>query len=258
MKKTLLSLLISSAIISGSAQTATNFTTNDCASVSHTLFTELDAGKVIVLCWVMPCASCIGPASTDAAAVQGFASSFPGRVKFYLFDDNGGTNCSTLSSWASSNSITADAIFQNAGNVVKMTDYGSAGMPKTVVLGGANHTVFYNVNGTVSSSALQTAITNGLNATTGIAEPISISGLNLFPNPADNRSEISYSLSTSSDIRIDIYNIVGENVSTVFSGVQNAGEHSAAIETQKLLNGIYFVKLTTGNSEKTIKLSVVH
>lgn len=258
MKKSLLSLLISSAIITVSAQTATNFTTNDCTGASHTLFTELDAGKVIVMCWVMPCATCIAPASTDAATVQSFASSHPGRVKFYLLDDNGGTTCTTLNSWANTNSITADATFQNAGNAVKMTDYGTAGMPKTVVLGGTSHTVFYNTNGSVSSTALQSAITNALNSTTGIAEQEYFSSLNLFPNPADSRSEISYTLNASSNVKIEVYNIVGEKAATVFSGFQNAGEQSMSIDTQKLSNGIYFVKLTSGSSEKTIKLSVAH
>ena len=55
MKKLLLAsslLLLSGFIAFG--QTAVNFTGNDCAGTSHTLFTELDAGKVIVVTFVMP------------------------------------------------------------------------------------------------------------------------------------------------------------------------------------------------------------
>lgn len=259
MKKTLLSICSGLALTFGFAQTATNFTVNDCAGNSHTLFTELDAGKVIVMCWVMPCATCIAPASADASAVQSFASSHPGRVKFYILDDTGGSSCNTLTSWQSTNSITSDATFQNAGNVIKMTDYGTAGMPKTVVLGGTTHTVFYNVNGTVTSTGLQTAITNALNSTTGIQEQgATLTSLNLYPNPADIRTEISYSLGTASEIKIDIYNVVGEKIATVFSGQQGQGEHNMAVDTQKLSSGIYFIKFSGGNEEKTIKLSVSH
>ena len=39
------------------AQTATDFTANDCAGTSHHLFAELDAGKIIVAAFVMPCGS---------------------------------------------------------------------------------------------------------------------------------------------------------------------------------------------------------
>lgn len=257
MKKLLLSVFSGLAFTFGFAQsTATDFTATDCASTSHNLFTELDAGKVVVICWVMPCATCITPAATNASAVQSFASSYPGRVKYYVVDDNGGTSCSTLSSWQSTNGITSTATFGNAGNVIKMTDYGTAGMPKTVVLGGANHTVYYNQNGTVSSSALNTAITNALNATTGIAETENINSFHIFPNPANNSSTVSYSLESSSDVTIDVYNMIGENIKTVFSGNQNAGEHKLDVDCTKLNNGFYFIKIGAGKLEKTILLSV--
>ncbi|MBI4931851.1 MAG: T9SS type A sorting domain-containing protein [Bacteroidetes bacterium] len=255
-------LLFCSALFIGATlaaqTTATNFTCNDCNSVSHTLFSELDAGKVIVMCWVMPCATCIPPASADAAAVQSFASSYPGRVKFYLVDDVGNTSCSTLTGWASTNGITTDAAFGNSGTPIKMTDYGTSGMPKTVVLGGPNHTIFYNVNGTVSSSALQTAITNALNASTGISEAGNISSFNVFPNPTGNSTEISYSLQSSSDVKAELFNLVGEKLKSVSSGNQSAGVHKITIDCTDITNGIYFVKLIANRTEQTITLSVSH
>ena len=263
-KNTMKKLLLSSAMVLVSTfmtfgQTGVNFTASDCASTSHTLFTELDAGKVVVICWVMPCGACISSASTDATTVQGYASSNPGRVKFYLVDDTGNSTCSTLTSWASTNSITTDAKFGNAGNTIKMTDYGSTGMPKTVVMGGTSHTVFYNVNGTVSASALQTAINNALASTTGIADPISnFSAINLFPNPAGNTTEISYSLQSSSDVKIEVFNLVGATVKSISAGIQSAGEQKIKIDCSDLNNGIYFVKMIAANTEKTITLSVAH
>ena len=60
MKKTLLTAISGLFTILGFAQTtATDFTANDCGGTSHTLFTELNAGNVIVITWVMPCSSCI-------------------------------------------------------------------------------------------------------------------------------------------------------------------------------------------------------
>lgn len=56
MKKLLLafSQLLLSGFMAFGQTTATDFTVNDCGGTSHNLFTELDAGKVIVLCWPMP------------------------------------------------------------------------------------------------------------------------------------------------------------------------------------------------------------
>ena len=261
MKKLLLSssLLLVSGLMAFGQSTATNFTATDCASTSHTLFTELDAGKVIVLTWVMPCGACITGASNSASAVQSFASSNPGQVKFYLVDDAGNTSCSTLSSWASTNSITTDAKFGNSGNVIKMSDYGTSGMPKIVVLGGSSHTVYYNVNGSGSVSAISSAITTALNAMTGIAESAaSVSSINVFPNPASVSSSVSYSLETASAVNVELYNMVGVKVKTIFSGNQNAGEQKLAVDCSLINNGIYFVKIIAGRTEKTITLSVAH
>ena len=67
------------------AQTnATDFTTDDCNGTSHTLFDELDDDKVIVIAWVMPCTPCATYAGYASNAVQSFATSHPGRVKYYL------------------------------------------------------------------------------------------------------------------------------------------------------------------------------
>src|ERR1051326_3358893 len=184
MKKIFTLLFAGLASVVFAQTTATDFTANDCAGNTHTLFSELDAGKVIVLCWVMPCSNCIAGASTDASVVQNYTSSNPGRVKFYISDDAGNTTCSTLAGWESTNSITCDATFGNSGNTINMNDYGGTSMPKTVVLGGTSHAIFLNVNGTPTTSALQTAINNALNASTGVAEENNFSYLNLFPNPA--------------------------------------------------------------------------
>ena len=86
MKKT---LMIITAILTtlgfAYAQTnATDFTTDDCNGTSHTLFDELDDDKVIVIAWVMPCTPCATYAGYASNAVQSFATSHPGRVKYYL------------------------------------------------------------------------------------------------------------------------------------------------------------------------------
>ena len=253
MKKTLLVAFAGFLTTFGFAQTAVNFTLNDCASSSHTLFTELNAGKVIVLTWVMPCGQCIGIASTAATTAQGYASSNPGRVKFYLVDGN--NMCSTLASWASTNSITPDAVFSNSA--IKMTDYGSSGMQKTVVMGGPDHTVYYNQVGNISASAIQTAINNALAATTGIAEnKISNFGLNVFPNPSASNSKVSYTLTTPATVSIDILNLLGEKVNTISLGTQSAGKQEAQINVESLSKGIYLIRLNAGEATETVQISV--
>ena len=255
MKNLVLSIVTIFTVLSASAQTATNFNCNDCSATNHDLFTELNAGKVIVITWVMPCGACIASASTASNTVQGYASSNPGTVKFYLSDDYGTTSCSTLNSWASTNSITADAVFSNSA--VSMADYGSAGMPKTVVIG-PDHTVYYNQNGAVSASAIQAAINNAL--AVGITESNNtISTVSLFPNPVNgNTTVLNYSLTQNSDVTVDIYNMLGENVKSNIVQDQTAGKHATAIDLAGLSNGVYFIRLGAGEAAQTVKFIIAN
>ena len=139
MKKYILKslLVLFVANISFAQTTATDFITNDCNGITHNLFDSLDAGNVIVICWVMPCTPCATYAGYASDAVQSFATSHPGRVKYYLADDYANNTCSYLSGWASNYNIATDAFFSTTD--LDMLDYGTVGMPKVVVLGKNTH-----------------------------------------------------------------------------------------------------------------------
>ena len=139
------SLLVLFAVnISFSQTTATNFTTNDCNGVSHHLFDELDNGNVVVIAWVMPCTPCATYSLPAYSAVELFATSHPGQVHFYMADDYANTSCSSLSSWGDNYNMSNSTFFSSTD--VNMNDYGVAGMPKVVVLGGLDHHVYFNEN----------------------------------------------------------------------------------------------------------------
>lgn len=255
MKKVLLLIFIALSSITTNAQTATNFNCNDCQNVNHDLFAELDAGKVIVLCWVMPCGACIGPSQNCATAAQSYSSSNPGRVKFYLIDDSGNTNCATLDAWAATNGIIPDASFSN--NTIRMTDYGINGMPKIVVLGGSSHTVFFNENNTFDYHQLIVAVDDAL-AATGITDHnTAFLAVNLFPNPARIGSTVlSYSLTENTEVTIDIYNAFGAKIKCIAVGNEMPGEHVVALDLSAFSNGAYFINLMAGESSQAIRFIV--
>lgn len=254
MKKTL-GVILGGLMISASfGQTvATDFTTDDCASTSHTLFTELEAGKVIVMIWVMPCGACISKAQTVQTTVDGMANP---NVLFYLVDDVGNTSCATLDSWAATNSLTPDASFGNSGNVIDMEDYGTIGMPKVVVLGGTDHTVFYNTNGTVSASELEDSITAALTASIADNNPIQF-GLTSFPNPAKTSVQITWSMSVSDNTIMEVFDLSGRILNSIDLGVLSAGSQSYLLNIESFEEGSYFIKLNVGLISETIRLTVV-
>ena len=258
MKKILLFAFTGIIASTSIAQTAVNFNVNDCSGSNHDLFTELNAGKVVVIAFVMPCTSCIGPSLSAYTEVQNYASSNPGRVVFYLSDDVGTTTCSTLTTWANSNGMTSpNAIFSNAA--VKESDYGTGGMPKIVVLAGPSHNVLYTENGSLNVTNFDNAINQGLVA--GIFENAkSDLQLKLFPNPiSTDKSHLSYTLPEMEDVNIKIYNSVGALVKNFPLGEQSTGKHEIILsDFDSFESGTYYFSIIAGKSSQSIKLSVTH
>jgi hypothetical protein len=253
MKKLLLSILVFGALASRS-QTATNFNVNDCGGTSHDLFTELNSGKVIVLCWVMPCGACISPAQSAHNIVQSYASSNPGVVQFYLCDDYGTTSCTTLNNWKTSNGLTQATVFSNAA--IKMSDYGSTGMPKMVVLGGLNHQVYDNQNNTLNSTTFSTAINNALAAATSITEvSADVVSAKVSPNPASSELTLSYNAKQTDKLFIEIYNSIGQKVKVV-ENASAFGKNEIKVNVESLSTGNYFVRVDNGKSVETVKFSI--
>ncbi len=256
MKKLFLLLFIPIfTLVLPAQQFATNFNCNDCSNVNWDLFTELEAGNVVVMCWVMPCSACIPSATINMTTVQSFSASYPGRVKYFLCDDTGNNSCSDITTWAGNAAITADAMF--ATSCINWLDYGSPSMPKTVVLGGMDHHVYYLQNGEVNNHDVNIAVQNAL-AETGVDDHNNtFSGLGLFPNPATtNGVELCYTLIQPENIIFEIQNPYGVKISRFVIGDENPGKHEHALDLSMLSNGIYLIKLNVGNSSQTIKFIV--
>ncbi|HLG02813.1 MAG TPA: T9SS type A sorting domain-containing protein [Bacteroidia bacterium] len=258
MKKKLLALFTGLlAITAVNAQTPVNFNCNDCAGANHDLFSELASGKVIVISWVMPCSSCLGPTLTASNIVQSYASSNPGQVLMYVSDDYANTNCTSLNSWVNGNGITATT-FSNS--LVDMGDYGSAGMPKIIVLGGGSTpTVFFNQNNSAAGNS--TAIQNAINSAllTGVNESSAAFGVvNLFPNPSTDLAAITFNAQNSGEGQIEVYNQLGQEAMDIFSGTFVQGENKVQFSVAGLASGIYFVKISDAENSRMIKIIVSH
>ena len=263
MKKYLLtiSFFLLSGLLAIGQTTATDFTASDCSSAGHTLFSVLDSGKIVVLVWVMPCATCISDSKAAFDAAQSFATSNPGKVLYWLSDDAGNTSCSSISSWAGTNAIgpvsSTIAFLSNAGNTIDQANYGGIGMPHVVVIG-PNHHIYLNIkNGSNDLVAITDSIAAAL-ATLGVANVTNTeNGLNLFPNPAKDKVTLSYSLYEQSQVSIEVINVIGQKVKTITPVMQNSGEHSIDVNfDSKLANGIYFLRFIAGNSSQTIKFNI--
>jgi hypothetical protein len=241
----------------GLAQTAVNFTCNDCFGASHDLFTELDAGKVIVLCWVEPCGGCADASLISSTLVESFQDDYPDKVYLYLVDDFANTDCESLISWANIFGIHPTTFFSDAS--ISMFDYGEPGMPKVVVVSDVNHQVFYNANFTVEALALEEAINNAIIATTtGYRDMIGdYFSVKIFPNPAKETVTVSLNLKALTTIRAEILDQTGRIVYLNMWNGLSEGPNVIELGIPSIEEGIYFLKLTDGSNTSMAKLVIV-
>lgn len=64
-----------------------------------------------------------------------------------------------------------------------------------------------------------------------------------YPNPFNSSTTISYSLSRRSNVRLSIYNILGQLVKTLLNEDQFPGEYSINWNAANLNSGIYYIHL---------------
>jgi len=80
--------------------------------------------------------------------------------------------------------------------------------------------------------------------------------LKVKPNPIAYKGIISYYIPLKSKVRIDLYNILGQNIKELESGTKEKGEYNMVINTFSFSQGIYFIKLSANNRCAIVKLII--
>ena len=66
-----------------------------------------------------------------------------------------------------------------------------------------------------------------------------------YPNPFNPRTAISYQLSAISQVKLSIYNLLGQHVATLVSARQPAGNYTVEWDATGFASGVYLYKLST-------------
>ncbi len=88
-------------------------------------------------------------------------------------------------------------------------------------------------------------------------ESANSSSLDVYPNPFSNNTTLEINLTANQKVRVDVYNVIGENVYSIDKGQLPSGEHKVVLNAEELPSGVYFVTLTT-NEGRISKRVVVN
>ncbi len=78
-----------------------------------------------------------------------------------------------------------------------------------------------------------------------------------YPNPFNPTTQISFSIDKISKVILEIYDIKGMYICTLIDDEYNAGIHETYWDASKYSSGVYFVRLSDGNSHLTQKLMLI-
>ena len=78
-----------------------------------------------------------------------------------------------------------------------------------------------------------------------------------YPNPFNPSTTIKFSLPTASNVKITIFNLLGQEIQTLVDETKEAGIHEINFNAQNLNSGVYLYKIEAGSYIQTRKMTLI-
>ncbi|MDH3268344.1 MAG: T9SS type A sorting domain-containing protein [Ignavibacteria bacterium] len=78
-----------------------------------------------------------------------------------------------------------------------------------------------------------------------------------YPNPFNPSTNIKYSVPETGNIRLSVFNTVGEEVAVLVDGLSQSGIFEVSFNASNLPSGVYLYKLQSANSIQTMKMMLL-
>jgi photosystem II stability/assembly factor-like uncharacterized protein len=90
-----------------------------------------------------------------------------------------------------------------------------------------------------------------------VTGPLSFDLSQNYPNPFNPSTMIKYSIPESGNVKLSVYNLVGEEVAVLVNGFSQAGTFDVTFNASNLPSGVYLYKLQSANSVQTRKMMLL-
>lgn len=78
-----------------------------------------------------------------------------------------------------------------------------------------------------------------------------------YPNPFNPTTQIEYSLTRTSDVTLEVFNMLGQRVGLLVSDIQGPGNYTVNFDATNLPSGSYLYRLTTDNKILNKKMTLI-
>ena len=78
-----------------------------------------------------------------------------------------------------------------------------------------------------------------------------------YPNPFNPSTSIQYSIPETGNVRLAVFNLIGEEVAVLVNGTVQAGHYEVSFNASSLPSGVYLYKLQSANSVEVKKMMLL-
>ncbi len=78
-----------------------------------------------------------------------------------------------------------------------------------------------------------------------------------YPNPFNPTTNIVFELGSSVNVKMEIFNVIGQRVETMDLGLMSTGQHNVTFDGSSLTSGVYIVRMMMGTHVETHQMSLI-
>ena len=78
-----------------------------------------------------------------------------------------------------------------------------------------------------------------------------------YPNPFNPTTNISFGIPQVSEVRVAVYNLLGQEVALLVNERKTAGWHTVNFDATNLSSGMYIVQIVSGNFIQSRKMMLI-
>jgi len=78
-----------------------------------------------------------------------------------------------------------------------------------------------------------------------------------YPNPFNPSTRIDFSLPSQSNVKLEVFNVLGQKVATLANEVMSSGKHSVNFDATSFASGMYLYKITAGSFVSSKKMMLI-